>query len=164
VPGPELPLPISAQRQHVDKDRLNPIELDVVGARIRERATSFEYLDLDIEVQERGGLQERERPLVGIGYEGQARVPHNAVGEGTGRAEPRLVDFRGADQPTAIGERFEDTACGHEIIIVRRARGHGTQDLPIDLVDPAARVPERSGVGDRDVHPRKDGRIVMILP
>ncbi|MGH8471067.1 MAG: hypothetical protein ACREVJ_01070 [Gammaproteobacteria bacterium] len=114
-------------------------------------------------MQERGGLQERERPLVGIGYEGQARVPDNTVGEGAGRAEPRLVDFRGVDQPTAMGERFEDAASGHEIIIVRRARGHRSQDLPIDLVDPAARVPERSGLGDGDVHPRKDGRIVMIL-
>ena len=152
VAHPELVFPIAPKGQAIDEDRLGPQELDVVGARVRQRDALLQAAHLDVEVQERGTLERREAPLVRIGDERQLRVLHDIAriveaAWQAARLDPLLGDRR------AFGDqRLEHPGRTDELEIGRGTRHDSAQHAVAKNEDPTAGITIGAGVCRRLIH------------
>ena len=80
VAGPRLVGPEALERADVDEHRPRAAPLDVVGRCVLERKVRPQRAPVELELEQRGVLEHRERPLVGIGDERHALVPQHARG------------------------------------------------------------------------------------
>ena len=74
LPDPALALAVWHDRQMIDEDRPGAPELDVIGGGVGQSEAVGEQLGVEIEVQQRGRLQGRKGPFIGIGNEVEPRV------------------------------------------------------------------------------------------
>ena len=109
---------VAFDRQHVDEDRLGAAELDVVGGGVGEAEAVLQQREVQVQLQQGGRPQRRERPLVGIGDERDALV---------------LQEERGALDPErgrVVSGRSSCRSAGRGSPAVRRPAIRGTRAGP----------------------------------
>ena len=135
---------VALDRQHVDEDRLGAAELDVVGGGVGEAEAVLQQREVQVELQQGGRAQRRERPLVGIGHERDALV----LQEERGALDPergRIVrrDPR-ADQLAAAHQPREDRRA-EELALDLGGRGRDPAEDPVARgEDVAPAIPVRA--------------------
>jgi hypothetical protein len=107
VSGPHFAVPVPPERKNVDKYRLRAMELDVIGARIRQADAASQRFDLDIEMQQRRRLDQREGPFLRIGDERNAPVPQHHLGLDSRFRQDLAIDFLGGNDLAFGGKPVE---------------------------------------------------------
>ena len=163
VAEPRLAGTGALERADVDEDRARSTPLDVVRRRVLEREARLERLARDPQLQERGVLQHRERPLVGVRHERQALVPQrrHPPAAGIGRADRLERGRRGRrrlDDVAGFHEPREQPALLERGPVRGALLGERADDLALDLEDPAVGVSERPAIRSRRATRRRTRR------
>ena len=146
VGDPRLPFAVGLEGERVDKDRLLPEELDVVGARVLEDHPLRQGAPGEFQGQESGVAELPEAPLVGVGDRG-----HDLGTEHGDRPGPLESPFEGDEQ--ARRNEIVVQARTHQRLEIRAVRlGDQTQKRPVLTEDVARRVAERTGDALGDAH------------
>ena len=143
MPQPVLAVAIRTERERVDEDGARSLELHVESGRVAQREAAPERVEVDVEMEEGRGLERRERPLVGPGDEGKARMLEDdrrleTEGVRLGLVEPSMGEeapFRDEPREKAC------LLCGLEG--GRCPPGDRPEDATAEDVDAAGRVAER---------------------
>jgi hypothetical protein len=151
---PEITLMVAAERQQIDEDRTRAVELDVIGARIREVHTVLQRIELQIEVQQRGGLERAECPLVRVRDMLDRRMFDQVLDAGI--REDRTLDrrpFRGRElaavhQPVTIPPPLEKAGIPDVFVMNGCRAADSTEDTAVEMINVAGRVTERGRVPD----------------
>ena len=87
----------------------------------------LEQVEVQVEMQERRGLERRKRPLVG---EGDVPDPGmlQQVAHVRRRPEQTGVDLGAGDEPPLLGEALEQPLVADELVVGRGAPHDGAQD------------------------------------
>jgi hypothetical protein len=114
---PGLALAQALERADVHEDRLRALELDVVGRRVLQDQVVLQRGEQQVELEQRGVLEHRERPLVGIRDErnplvaqhagrlvDEQRAIDRAVLDLLGRDDARVVEQAGLAQRLEVGQ------------------------------------------------------------
>jgi len=80
VPFPELTFVLTAKGKMIDEYWFAAPELDVVRGGVRKCYAVLQRFRICIQLQQRGGFQQGEGPLVRVGDKRQARVLENVIG------------------------------------------------------------------------------------
>ena len=94
VARPRLVRAQALERADVDEHRRRAPPLHVVGGGVLERQVRPQRAPVEVELQQRGVLEHRERPLVRVGEEGHPLVAQRARGV-RGQQVRQLVELRG---------------------------------------------------------------------
>jgi hypothetical protein len=145
VAGPRLSRPEPLEGAHVDEDRPRPAPLDVVRRRVLRDEVLGERRAQELELEERRVPEHPERPLVGIGDEGDALVSEDGgvavFLELSGQA---VFDPLGRDERALRGRPPEELALGERLPVGQAALGERAEHSLARVENAAVRVPKRS--------------------
>jgi hypothetical protein len=142
VADPGLALPQALERADVHEHRPGALELHVVGRGVLQHEVVAERFEQQVELQQRGVLEHRERPLVGIRDERDALVAKHA-----GRLvhQQRAIDVAVLDQLGADDASVVEQPRGLERLeVAQPIRGQRAIDLVTGVEDAALGVAERA--------------------
>ena len=111
----------------------------------------LEQLEMQVQMQERGDLEGRERPLV---RERDVADPGmlQEIADVCCRSEKVGLDLRASDQPPLLGEALEQTQIAHQLVVGRGTTRDGAEDpLAVDE-DVPGWVAEGSWLGPAGDH------------
>jgi hypothetical protein len=144
VAHPRLALAEPLEGAHVHERRARALELDVVGRRVLQHHVVLERREQEVELQQRGVLQHRERPLVRVRDERDPLVPEDRGGlvdEEAGRVGAAVGPL-GGHHPLAV-----EQAGGLEGLEVAQPVGRERAEYVIARVeDSALGIAERPGL------------------
>ena len=141
LPGshPVLVLPVPSERERVDEDRSGAQELDVVCRGVREGDPMGEKPELNVEVRDRGRLQQPERPLIRIRPERNLRMLQN---HGIFRPVHAVVGLDRTDDEAFVDEAPIRRRASDESIFLDHRIGEHAKDPIRGDVDRPGRIPE----------------------
>ena len=144
VAHPGLALAQPLVRADVHEHRARAAELDVVGRGVLQDHALLERREEQVQLDERGVLEHRERPLVGVRHERDALVPEHRRRLVHQQPAQRLGALRalGANEPLVV----EQAGLDQRLEVAQAVGREGAVDLAVAVEDPALGVTKAAGL------------------
>ena len=154
--SPEFALPVRTERQHINEDRIGPLELDIEGGGIGKGDTAFQDRQMQIEMQKRRLLERGENPLVRVRNEVETGMFQNSA-DLIAKFELPYVSLCCLDQPALGYEPGDNTAIFDAEIVLDCPLGNSSNYPPLVLINVARRISKRTGT------PKRSTQLLLLL-